>query len=131
MGIQNLVLSVEQMKHLGKLGLKIKDTAFVWNINRYTKNVKLSSTYINNQCSVRTLTLQEILELLPSVIIKNDIEYHLDIDYAEGVVRYSHRNALALYIYMLQEIKSDNSLKAAYEMLCWILENEYLNTNNE
>ena len=149
MGIQNLVLSIKQMKHLKELGLDITKTALCWQYDDDIKDWKVVPNrkgerqiyeWIKDNVFpqitsmykiIPTLTLQEILELLPSVIIKNYIEYHLDIDYAEGVVRYSHRNALALYIYMLQEIKSDNPLKAAYEMLCWILENGYLNTNNE
>ena len=127
MGIQNLVLSVEQMKHLGKLGLKIKDTAFVWNINRYTKNVKLSSTYINNQCSVRTLTLQEILELLPPMLFINKEIYYLKYDFCVKVLHYSTKDDSKCLKVFDYSSKKD----AAYHALCYLLENGYLNTNNE
>ena len=122
MKIEELVLSIEQMMHLKELGLEVKDTALCW----YDDCVNGTDTFFEEDLKecVLTLTLREILELLPkSIIVENpgwDSEtIFLEIDWSESFISYDGE-------YLTHSCETHDLLNASYNMLCWVLENGYL-----
>lgn len=133
-----LVLSVEQMKYLRKLGLNTSDASMCyccfygnieeeWELEIYEDviNQKRDSTFLD---IVPTYTFQEIIELLPKEIKTVTDTYYLTIstyDCDVWSIYYSMSDEFDYY----KEFKSDSLIDAAYEMLCWCIENGYIKIN--
>lgn len=141
------VLSIEQMKHLHELGL---DTSQASMVLLYTddegeiiewedtdefpeKFVKLYDAETGNYdhsyrkyCGV--FTLQDILNILPKVIEPD--RCYLHIHFAEQLIFYGYEYANeGLFSYISFEFNNNHSIiDAAYEMLCWCIENGYVGT---
>lgn len=132
-----LVLSVEQMKYLRELGLNTSDASMCyccfygnieeeWELEIYEDviNQKRDSTFWE---IVPTYTFQDIIELLPKEI-KIVTDYYLTIstyDCDVWSIYYSMSDEFDYY----KEFKSDSLIDAAYEMLCWCIENGYIKIN--
>ena len=133
-----LVLSVEQMKYLRELGLNTSDASLCyccfygnieeeWELEIYEDviNQKRDSTFLD---IVPTYTFQEIIELLPKEIKTVTDTYYLTIstyDCDVWSIYYSMSDEFDYY----KEFKSDSLIDAAYEMLCWCIENGYIKIN--
>ena len=137
------VLSIEQMQHLQELGLKLKETMLYW--ARCVDNNPRAATHYgkwvlikgNNAQTVGLMhwefipayTLQDVLDALPDFIN----EYCLIIDMSFGVIRYDNltrkNNPILKETYFNDE--GNTLIDAAYEMLCWCIENGYVKTNKE
>lgn len=140
------VLSLEQMKHLKKLGLDIKANMrwyrFCYNNGKEVvydewelalnkedpwKNIHFPwRGYIE---FIFTFTIQDILDLLPGTINNNDDEYWLEFGLSEPdksvwYIQYKSVETISVLKYVL----SNTSIDAAYEMLCWCIENGYVGT---
>lgn len=77
---------------------------------------------------VPTYTFQEIIELLPKEIKTVTDTYYLTIstyDCDVWSIYYSMSDEFDYY----KEFKSDSLIDAAYEMLCWCIENGYIKIN--
>ena len=98
------VLSVEQMKHLQELGLSTSDGS---NYDYYHE----------------TYTLQDILDKLPTLIIISSDFYKICIEPSCGYwdIYYYKSDATELI-----SKKSENIIDVAYDMLCWCIENGYV-----
>ena len=132
------VLSVEQMKHLQELRLDTSDASMCyccfygnieeeWELEIYEDviNQKRDSTFLD---IVPTYTFQEIIELLPKEIKTVTDTYYLTIstyDCDVWSIYYSMSDEFDYY----KEFKSDSLIDAAYEMLCWCIENGYIKIN--
>lgn len=128
---KDLVLSIEQIQHLKKLDIELKDTAFVWYKRPYMDGYELRINYHRNNFHydyIPTLTLQEILELLPKEIECDDKKFYLYINYQDGEVSYSISDVDMFFSLMYEDFKP-NILQAAYNMLCWCAGNGYLNNS--
>lgn len=139
------VLSIEQMQHLKELGLDISKSNFYWHrtmsLNNYTEwddwelhygVLKLARGFRVTNCEyVNTFTLQDILELLPYKIL---IDFFLTIikdkriSSGESLYHISYSNTFGVYKTDKVEFISANLIDAAYEMLCWCIENGYIKT---
>ena len=133
-----LVLSVEQMKYLRELGLNTSDASMCyccfygnieeeWELEIYEDviNQKRDSTFLD---IVPTYTFQEIIELLTKEIKTVTDTYYLTIstyDCDVWSIYYSMSDEFDYY----KEFKSDSLIDAAYEMLCWCIENGYIKIN--
>lgn len=133
-----LVLSVEQMKYLRELGLNTSDASMCyccfygnieeeWELEIYEDviNQKRDSTFLD---IVPTYTFQEIIELLPKEIKTVTDTYYLTIstyDCDVWSIYYSMSDEFDYY----KEFKLDSLIDAAYEMLCWCIENGYIKIN--
>ena len=133
-----LVLSVEQMKYLRELGLNTSDASMCYccfygnieeewelEIDEDVINQKRDSTFLD---IVPTYTFQEIIELLPKEIKTVTDTYYLTIstyDCDVWSIYYSMSDEFDYY----KEFKSDSLIDAAYEMLCWCIENGYIKIN--
>lgn len=128
------VLSVEQMEHLQELGLSTSDGSMCWCYALSYKNAKWELEIYEDVIDQKrdssfwetlpTYTLQDILDKLPPVIKKYywlaiRVSAHKGMWYVE----YNGRGCTLSYFY------SENLIDAAYEMLCWCIENGYIKTN--
>ena len=140
-------LDISQMQHLQKLGLDIKSSMrwyrFCYNngkevvydewelvLNREDpwKNIHFPwRGYIE---FIFTFTLQDILDLLPKDILKGNgtLNYaSLYIDYESNRIAYGNTDRDGFEIYYEVPIY-ENIIDAAYEMLCWAIENKFVET---
>lgn len=141
--MEKQVLSIEQMKHLQELGLDTSDAsmhyqflptadAIINGTDEVEKEPSLFVSQPNMEHKYPTYTLQDIIELLPESIMddKNEMYkgtkywYYLTIT-PSWVVSYDEGKGF------LEPIKcciSESLLEASYNMLCWVIENGYLET---
>lgn len=132
------VLSIEQMKHLQELGLDLGNTMFCWRrraVNSMGREVNGAWALSINQPmivqnfasyeQISAFTLQDILDLLPEEILKGERIYQLVIERTEG------RYFISYYWCdnLLVSIDNELLIDAAYEMLCWCIENGYVETS--
>ena len=127
------VLSVEQMEHLQELGLDASDGSMCWCYALSYKNAKweleIYEDVINQKRDsafweiIPTYTLQDILDKLPTLIIISSDFYKICIEPSCGYwdIYYYKSDATELI-----SKKSENIIDAAYDMLCWCIENGYV-----
>lgn len=120
------VLSVEQMEHLQELGLSTSDGSmcFEWNESDADNMVVTSpDADTNYDYYHETYTLQDILDKLPTLIIISSDFYKICIEPSCGYwdIYYYKSDATELI-----SKKSENIIDAAYDMLCWCIENGYV-----
>lgn len=146
------VLSIEQMQHLKELGVDTSKASMVliyedgagylldWDdvIEElcHPEPMKMFKTLHDAEtdnydhsyrkyCGV--FTLQDILDLLPVEIEKENRNYQLE------VFRNPQRYFVSYYWLdnLLISLNEVEFIDAAYEMLCWCVENGYVETNKE
>ena len=136
------VLSIEQMQHLKELGVDdISKANFYWHRTKSLNNyeewdewklhfgvLKLVHGFTTFNCEyVRTFTLQDIIDLLPKEIMPHTTPYSLYIDYQEMRVAYCFVDREGMcWLEPTFSIDEKELIDAAYEMLCWVIENGYL-----
>lgn len=131
--MKNQVLSVEQMKHLQKLGVDTSKAKMSWYAiyetlpNWYNELNIRDDVFDKNYPSVPTFTLQDILEMIPKTILFKEEVYHFEMlkgneRYTIGYSRVNDDNDLESYIV----ITESNILTCAYETLCWLVRNKYI-----
>lgn len=127
------VLSIEQMKHLKELGLDISDASMVFQRGSATRHEWVLHVMGYADVSLRekefAYTLQDILGKLPRHI--NDFgtknKLHIEPTFA-GPWCISYQIGICEpFVFKL----SGNLLDAAYEMLCWCIENVYVKVGME
>lgn len=123
------VLSIDQMKHLHELGLDTSDASMVFQRGSATRHEWVLHVMGYADVSLRekefTYTLQDILDKLPPSIGNNTLALQRHGDkwmclYIEPYTRYS----------LHMEIK-EKCIYAAYDMLCWCIENGYIGKEGE
>lgn len=138
------VLSIEQMHHLQELGLDTSKSSFC----RFPLAIGLSDDgfpilsekeYIISERKYESsfnypaFTLQDILDLLPKEMSdKDDDKFLLKVEYA--ILRKVWYIGYYYYDVAFNDNGScsgENLIDAAYEMLCWCIENGYVETNKE
>lgn len=129
------VLSIEQMQHLQELGMELNyDTLY-----RYVKFedtewlLKPSSdlNIIGISCEyIPVYTLQDVLDALPKDISKDGCTWYasLYIDFENNRIAYGNTDRYGFEIYHEIMIEKD-LIDAAYSMLCWCIEQGYVETN--
>lgn len=136
------VLSIDQMQHLQELGLELKETLLYW--ARCADNNPCAATHYEEWALIKgnntpptvgftywefipAYTLQDVLDALPDFIG----EYSLIIDISFGFIRYDNLkwkdSPILKETYFNDEDKY--LIDAAYEMLCWCVENGYVEMN--
>lgn len=127
------VLSIEQMKHLQELGLDTSDASMCWcraishksvtwelEIYEYVINQKLDSNFWE---TTPTYTLQDIMQKLPPFINICMLHIYPAADLWYFVYMDSYTRTILSTKY------SPDIMNAAYQMLCWVIENGHLETN--
>lgn len=130
--MENHVLSIERMQHLRELGLDTSKASMCWVIDcNYANHLKIRDLFAykaTDEKVIPSFTLQDILEMLPYKI-KSYFLILLKDKYA-----FREGNCYNIYYRNVRERKSlikirrDSLLDAAYEMLCWCVENGYIKT---
>ena len=137
-------LSIEQMQHLQELGLEMKETMLYW--ARCVDNNPRAATHYgkwvlikgNNAQTVGLMhwefipayTLQDVLDALPKDISKDGCTWYasLYIDFENNRIAYGNTDRYGFEIYHEIMIEKD-LIDAAYSMLCWAIENKFVETN--
>lgn len=133
------VLSIDQMKHLQELGLDTSDASMCWcsfigNIDEEWE-LEIYEDVINQKRDssfweiVPTYTLQDILDKLPHYLnpfpskqilfawmIERDTIAYRNVESVDDCLKHFTDNSL---------------IDAAYEMLCWCIENGYIKKDGE
>lgn len=131
------VLSIEQMNHLKELGVDISGASMAWQSGACMKDRGEWLLYVYGNCNLsyryveKTFTLQDMLTIMPKYLkIKTEkyctpVDCLLMIDVSNDFVYYEYR-AWGEYE-CAKSAGGANLLESAYNMLCWLAENDYLN----
>lgn len=140
------VLDISQMQHLKELGLDTSNASMAliytnsngdvvdWenvNVDVHESSVGEYNPYLRRLYGA--FTLQDILDLLPKEMRdKDDDKFVLKIEY--GILHRVWHIGYYYYDVAFNDNGScsrENLVDAAYEILCWCIENEYIKTNLE
>lgn len=121
-------LSIEQMKHLKDLGLDTSDGSMCFEWNESDPDIMIVTSQdadTNYDYCRKTYTLQDILDKLPCFIGNQVL-----------TIQKLANSYTCLYVepYSRSIIKITESkelIDAAYEMLCWCIENGYVKVGKE
>ena len=131
-------LYVQQMQHLQELGIELKkDTILVWarfmigktQISDWEIAYNHSAITDNSQ-TIPAYTLQDVLDALPKDISKDGCTWYasLYIDFENNRIAYGNTDRYWFEVYHEIMIEK-NLIDAAYSMLCWAIEQGYVETN--
>ena len=123
------------MQHLQELGMKL-------DYNTLFKYVKFEDSdwllkpssdldIIGISCKyIPAYTLQDVLDALPKDISKDGCTWYasLYIDFENNRIAYGNTDRYGFEIYHEIMIEKD-LIDAAYSMLCWVIENKFVETN--
>lgn len=132
-------LNIEQMQHLKELGVDTSKANFYWHRTKSLNNyqewdewklhygvLRLARGFTTINCEyVRTFTLQDILDLLPSCI-KDDYGYFTVLNIGKFTNNWYTCYEISDEFEPLISFEFKELIDAAYEMLCWVIENGYL-----
>ena len=128
------ILDVQQMQHLQELGLKLKETMMYWTNNHKEKQDWYMTRnpvgrLFADEC-LPAYTLQDVLDALPKDISKDGCTWYasLYIDFENNRIAYGNTDRDGFEIYHEIMIEKD-LIDAAYSMLCWAIENKFVETN--
>lgn len=134
-----------QMRNLQGLGLDINDSSVVFDKHEsfsetgWTPCFRGYETHGTEQ--IPTYTLQDVLDKLPKKITYNDTDYYLMLSFPyeesnlPGNIRYEGINKIGISSLIMKHFNLQNKLDAspitttylidaAYDILCWYLENK-------
>lgn len=124
--MENQVLSIEQMKHLHKLGVDTsKASMYYAPLPNGTMELKVSQP--NTRYRYPTFTLQDMLALMPKQIDDYTLNWYI----SDMILRYDRIDCCDRFevLESLSYSFNDNAtiLDVAYDMLCKLAEVGYLN----
>lgn len=134
------VLSIDQMKHLRELGLDTSDASMHWQflptVESFFNGVlaleerpTLFVSQPNMKHEYPAYTLQDILDKLPRSLNPFPSKQILFSWTIEGKI-ISYRNIEGMGGVCFKHFTDDLLIDAAYEMLCWCVENGYIGKEN-
>ena len=128
-------LDVQQMQHLQELGLDTSNASMCW-IKDTEGNRHLSvhdeycyeATFMN---PIHAYTLQDVLDILPTEIKPAERRFWLRIDLSDECLYYYYEdcNLVERRKKVIGYDGVDGLIDAAYSMLCWVIEQGYVETN--
>ena len=131
-------LSIEQMQHLQELGLKLKPSLVhyykIINIDSGKWYLSVTTGDISEDSPtyqyIPAYTLQAVLDALPKDISKDGCTWYasLYIDFENNRIAYGNTDRYGFEIYHEIMIEKD-LIDAAYSMLCFAIENKFVETN--
>ena len=141
------VLSIKQMQHLQESGLNLGETLLYWcriHDNRPRAATRYGEWILCKGHSQPTVSicgweyvpaysLQDVLELLPTELKPNQKRYWLRIDLADECIYYYHENKdlTEFRDKVFAYDKDEGIIDAAYNLLCWCIEQGHIQTNKE
>lgn len=134
------VLDAQQMRHLQELGLELKETMLYWVVyeagheNNFVTTRENAMEVIDESCGMLpAYTLQDVLDELPEEVKYKRKDYLIEMwkrdnEWTIGYLFFSADDTLdVLHLY---DETNKSFIDAAYEMLCWCIENGYINQRN-
>jgi hypothetical protein len=128
-------LDVQQMQHLQELGLKLKPSLIhyykIINIDSGKWYLSVTTGDISEDSPtyqyIPAYTLQDVLDALPTTILHDKQIYELDINMCNERIEYVKTSVddVLVGLCFTQLLLID----AAYSMLCWAIENKFVETN--
>lgn len=131
-------LDVQQMQHLQKLGLKLKETMLYWVVyevgheNNFVTTKENAMEVIDESCGMLpAYTLQDVLDALPIEIKYKDKRCWLCIELADEMIGYYYENARFEHRWVYYEVVmiDESLIDAVYSLLCWAIDNKFVETN--
>ena len=142
------VLDVQQMQHLQELGLDASNASMLYcrlydecsilveSKHKFDKEENaiildgIRDSVIYCKKITPSYTLQDVLDALPKYISKDGCTWYasLYIDFENNRIAYGNTDRYGFEIYHEIMIEKD-LIDAAYSMLCWAIENGYVETN--
>ena len=128
------VLDVHQMHHLQELGLDTNNASMCWiKDTEGNQHLSVHDEYCyeaNFMNPVPSYTLQDVLDALPKDISKDGCTWYasLYIDFENNRIVYGNTDRYGFEIYHEIIIEKD-LIDAAYELLCWCIENKFVETD--
>ena len=129
-------LDVQQMQHLQELWLKLDyNTMSSWIVDDRGKEKPLlcissdALDYVDfNHYCLPAYTLQDVLDALPKNVSSNGKYYYLNVD-LDGESIYYGTNFGTVLLKGILYGKDGCLIDAAYNLLCWAIEQGYVETN--
>ena len=129
-------LDVQQMQHLQELGIRMElyTTLFCYvkfeDTDWLLKPISDLSIIGISFYAIPAYTLQDVLDALPKDISKDGCTWYasLYIDFENNRIAYGNTDRYGFEIYHEIMIEKD-LIDAAYSMLCWCIEQGYVETN--
>lgn len=136
--MKNQVLSIEQMQKLKELGVDTSKAGMHFLYMPTAKSIMSGVYEVDDEPEVfvsqngmnhehPTFTLQDVIELLPMRLESSygyiDLTIQPNMDSSVYVFSYEREDAIICWFF------NENILDAAYNMLIWVIENNYLKTN--
>ena len=132
-------LSIEQMQHLQELGLELDyNTMLSWIVDERGKDNPLlcisseAVDYVDfSHYCLPAYTLQDVLDILPTEIKPAERRFWLRIDLSDECLYYYYDdcNLVERRKKVIGYDGIEELIDAAYSMLCWAIENGYVETN--
>ena len=130
------VLDVQQMQHLQELGMDTNNASASWYKPDMDTEYMLmfghmkKEELVGNEESIPAYTLQDVLDALPVEILKEKKRCWLSVDLADKTIEYYNEYAMYMRRSVYFEFyKSSSLIDAAYSMLCWAIEQGYVETD--
>lgn len=119
------VLSIEQMTKLKKLGVDVEPNGLDFMYSSVVLD-EYRLMYAESVCEddIKAFSLQDVVELLPAEIEVDSDYWYLTLLKDSDTEYYTCYQNDKFNIYI--DFKRENILDAAYEMLIWVIENNYL-----
>ena len=124
-------LSIEQMQHLQELGLDTSNASMCWIKTPNGRGLTFNDEWINLDESildpVPAYTLQDVLDALPKMIYPFPVhKIGFELWIGSGKIFYANMFNLEDVL----KVRYDKELiDAAYSLLCWAIENKFVETN--
>ena len=121
------VLSIEQMNRLKEFGIDVNPKGECLMYTSDSSN-KYYLKYGESTCEddIKAFTLQDVMELLPMKLesLYGDVDLTIQPNMDSSVYVFSYEREDAIICWFFDK----NILDAAYNMLIWVIENNYLKT---
>lgn len=129
-------LDIEQMQHLQELGMDTSNASAEY--YRMSKKMdwflvfgcRSKEELLDTEENIPAYTLQDVLDALPKDISKDGCTWYasLYIDFENNRIAYGNTDRYGFEIYHEIMIEKD-LIDAAYSMLCWAIENKFVETD--
>lgn len=130
------VLDAQQMQHLQELGLELKETMLYWVVyevgheNNFVTTKDNAMEVIDESCGMLpAYTLQDVLDALPEKITHKHKDYLIEIWKRDGEWYIGYLFFDVDDVVHLHDETNKSFIDAAYSLLCWAIENKFVETN--
>lgn len=135
------VLSIEQMQHLQELGLDTSNASMVWGKyegeEEYSHQLPRDENVFERCLAAKYIpayTLKDVLDALPEEVKYKRKDYLIEMwkrdnEWTIGYLFFSADDTLD--VLHLHDETNKSFIDAAYEMLCWCIENGYAKIGKE